>query len=238
MDSENSKMKISAFKIFGACVLSAILAILVTQRRAISQTRAANETLRQQNATATATSLTERSQDSTQEIEALQSANRDLPKLRNEVRKLREDKRELEKLQTENERLAAALKAAPKTSAPRMSEAEGFVLKQTWSKAGFATPEATVQTFFWAVANKDFRALAECATGDARKDMEVQMQRIAEGDQFENQFEPLAQMQGFRIAEKKQISATTVELGIQASAGGRAMPMRLQLVNGEWKLSD
>jgi hypothetical protein len=97
-----------------------------------------------------------------------------------------------------------------------------------------------VQTFFWAIANKDIAALTECVTGEARKSMEQGIQRsIAEGGKsFEEQFEPLAKLQGFRIAEKKQVSDDKVELSIQASAGGRAMPMRLQLENGEWKLSN
>ena len=232
-------MKLSAFKICCGGVLIAMVALLAVQRRAISQTRAANETLRERNATAPAIIPAESSHGSSEEIEALQTANRDLPKLRNEVRKLREEKRELEKLQTENERLAAALKAAPRTSAPPLSEAEGFVLKEKWTRAGFATPEATVQSFFWAVANKDIAALAECAGGEFRKIMEKEMQRsIAEGKSIEDQFEPLAKMQGFRIAEKKQISDDKVELSIQAAAGGRAMPMRLQLVNGEWKFAN
>jgi len=233
-------MKLSAFKICCGGVLIAMVALLAVQRRAISQTRAANETLRERNATAPAIIPAESSHGSSEEIEALQTANRDLPKLRNEVRKLREEKRELEKLQTENERLAASLKASPKSSAPPLSEAEGFVLKQTWSKAGFATPEATVQTFFWAIANKDVTALAECVTGDARKSMEEELQRSAAGGgkPFEEHFGPLAKMQGFRIAEKKQLSDDKVELSIQAAAGGRAMPMRLQLANGEWKLAD
>ena len=219
----------------------AFVAVLFTagwQRNAISRTRTANETLRQQNAVPTlAGSGVE--PVAMEEIETLQTANADLPKLRNEVRKLREEKRELEKLQTENERLATSLKAAPKPSAPPLSEAEGFVLKQTWSRAGFATPEATVQTFFWAIANNDITALAECVTGDARKSMEKEMQRsIAEGKSLEDQFEPLAKMQGFRIAEKKQLSENKMEISIQAAAGGRAMPMRLQLENGEWKLAN
>ena len=216
----------------------AIVTIAGLQRRAISQTRAANETLRQQKVVSSIIA-SDAAPIGTEEIEALQTANQDLPKLRNEVRKLREEKRELQKLQTESERLAVALKAAPKTNAPPLSEAEGFVLKQTWSKAGFATPEATVQSFFWAIANKDITALAECVTGDARKSMEEELQRSAAGGKaFEENFGPFAKMQGFRIAEKKQLSENKVEVSIQAAAGGRAMPMRLQLENGEWKLSN
>ena len=230
-----SNMKVRI--LFGLAFV-AIVATAGWQRNAISRTRTANETLRQQNAVP-AIPGSDVVPVATEEIETLQIANADLPKLRNEVRKLRDDKRELEKLQTENERLAASLKAAPKTSAPPLSEAEGFVLKQTWSKAGFATPEATVQTFFWAIANKDITSLAECVTGDARKSMEEELQRSAAGGKaFEESFGPFAKMQGFRIAEKKQLSENKVELSIQAAAGGRAMPMRLQLEHGEWKLAD
>jgi hypothetical protein len=223
--------------LLGVALVAFVVAVGL-QRNAISRTRTANEALRQPFAAPTIVA-SDAAPVADEEIEALQTANRDLPKLRNEVRKLRDDKRELEKLQSENQRLAATLMAAPKTSAPPLSEAEGFVLKQTWSKAGFATPEATVQTFFWAIANKDITALAECVTGDERKSMEREMQRsIAEGKSLEDQFEPLAKMQGFRIAEKKQLSENKVELSIQAATGGRAMPMRLQLVDGEWKLAN
>ena len=229
-------MKPSILMLALGCALVAILA--ATQRVAISRTRTANETLRQQNAVPGVVA-NDAIPVTAEEIEALQSANRELPKLRNEVRKLREERRELEKLQRENERFSTALKAAPKTSAPPLSEAEGFVLKEKFSRAGFTTPEATVQTFFWAVSNKDIAALAECVTGEARKSMEKELQRsVAEGRPFEDQFEPLAKMQGFRIAEKKQIADDKIELGIQASAGGRVMPMRLQLENGEWKLAN
>lgn len=239
MGPEAATMKSSAFKLCCGCALTAMLAMLTVQRRTISHTRTANETLRQQNAAPTVVA-SDGVQGTVEEIETLQTANRDLPKLRNEVRKLREEKREFEKLQGENERLAATLKAAPKTTAPPLSEAEGFVLKQTWSKAGFATPEATVQTFFWAIANKDIASMAECSTGKARKSMEQAIQQsMADGGRsFEEQFAPLAKMQGFRVAEKKQIAEDKIELGIQAAAGGRVMPMRLQLDNGEWKLAD
>lgn len=227
-----------AFKIVTVCCLLAMVTALVVQRRAIMRTRGVNESLRQQTVAA-ATTTTEPIQTSPEEISQLEHANRDLPKLRNEVRTLREEKRELQKVQRENERLAAALKAAPKATAPRMSEAEGFVLKEKWSRAGFATPEATMQTFFWAIANKDVGALAECATGDFGKSMEQEMQRsVAQGKQFEEHFEPFAKMQGFRIADQKQLSDDKVELSIQAAASGRELLMRLQRIGGEWKLAD
>lgn len=223
------------------CGFVLVAAILVAgwQRKAISQTGAANESLRQKNASGASVVVAQAPPNLNQQIEALQTANRDLPKLRNEVRQLREEKRELERLQAENERLAAALKAGPKTSASRMSEAEGFVLREKWARAGFATPEATVQTFFWAIANNDLRALAECMGGSDRDRIERALQEGGErAKQVEKDFAELGGMQGFRIAEKKQISEDKVELGLQAAAGGQVMPMPLRRFNGEWKFAD
>lgn len=217
-------------KILFGIAFAAVIVAVGWQRNAISQIRAANESLRQETP-APPLVANDPVSAATEEIEALQNANRELPKLRNEVRKLREEKRELEKLQTENQRLAASLKAAPKTGAPSLSEAEGFVLKQTWSNAGFATPEATVQTFFWAIAQRDAKRIAECMPDNDR-------QKIERGLRGDESFSDLAKMQGFRIVEKKQIAEDKVELGIQAAAGGRVMPMPVRLVNGEWKLSD
>jgi hypothetical protein len=175
--------------------------------------------------------------DQNAEIQSLAEATKDLPRLRNEVRQLRQQKPELERLKGENAQLAAQV--ASGANRPKLAQMEGYVAKEKWTQAGFATPEATVQSFFWAVANKDVGALAECMAGDARKSMEQEIQRsIAKGKQFEEQFEPFTKMQGFRIAEQKQLSDDKIELSVQAAAGGHAMPMRLQLIDGQWKLSN
>lgn len=225
-------------KIF--CGFALVAAILTAgwQRSAISRTRAANDILRQQ--TAQSVAAPQSLQTHSDEIDALQEANRELPKLRNEVRRLRDEKREFETLQAENERLAAALKGAPKMVAPHMSEAQGFVLREKWAHAGFATPEATIQTFFWAIAQRDVKTWAECMSGSNREKIEQQLRESGDGmrKQFEREFAELAQIQGFRIAERKQIAEDKVELGLQAAAGGRLMPMPLRRLNGEWKLAD
>src|SRR5688500_5658323 len=150
-------MKISAFKILAGCLHVAMVAGLAVHRRAIVQAGAANASLLDQ-ATTTAPVVTEIIQ--TDEIVQLEQANRDLPKLRNAVRTLREEKRELDRLASENERLATAIKTTPRSNAPRLSEAEGFVLREKWSNAGFGTPEATVQTFFWAITQRNAKRLA------------------------------------------------------------------------------
>src|SRR5881296_2870186 len=134
-------------KILCACLLVALAATAVVQRKTISSARSANATLQQQNEQAGQLArenaeLTKlRAQN--QEVVALMQANKDLPKLRNEVRQLRQQKPEVEKLRAENERLAAVMKSSTNTARPRLAEMEGYVGKDTWAHAGFATPEAT-----------------------------------------------------------------------------------------------
>ena len=224
-------------------LLIAGIAIALAQKKGISSARAENTALRQESEEAArlARENAEAAKPGgeSQEAAALMEANKELPKLRNEVRQLRQQKPEIERLRAENARLANAIKSSTNIARPRLAEMEGYVAREQYSRAGFATPEATMQTFFWAVANKDITALAECVTGQARKSMEQEIQKAAAGGKsFEEQFEPLAKLKGFRVAEKKQLSEDKVELRIQAAAGGQAMPMVLQLENGEWKLSN
>jgi hypothetical protein len=230
-------------KIIAVCLLAAAVGAAWVQRNSIAALREKNVELRQQAAEAESAARENRGAPQPvddQEIQSLTETTKELPKLRNEVRQLRQQKPELDKLQAENRELAAALKAAPKTTARRMTEAEGFVLREKWAHAGFATPEATVQTFFWALANKDLRAWAQCISGKDGLKMEQEIRESADGGakRMETKFAEVANIQGFRIAERKQIAEDKVELGLQAATGGQMLLMRLQLVDGEWKLTN
>ena len=227
-------------KIIAVGLLAAAVGAAWVQRNSIAALREKNIELRQQtgaeNAVRENRGAPPRVDD--QEIQSLTEATREVPKLRNEVRQLRQQKPEVDRLRAENVQLAAALKTAPKTTARRMSEAEGFVLREKWTHAGFATPEATVQTFFWALANKDLRAWAQCMTGKDAQKMEQELRESAEGGakRMETKFAEAANIQGFRISQRKEIAEDKVELGLQAATGGHVMLMQFQLVDGEWKL--
>lgn len=230
-------------KIIAVCLLVAAVGAVWVQRTSIAALREKNIELRQQAADAESAPRENRGAPqpvNDQEIQSLTEATRELPRLRNEVRQLRQQKPEVDQLRAENGQLAAALKTAPKTTARRMSEAEGFVLREKWTHAGFATPEATVQTFFWALANKDLRAWAQCMSGKDAQKMEQEIRESADGGakRMEAKFADVANIQGFRISERKQIAADKVELGLQAATGGQMLLMHLQLVDGEWRLSN
>jgi DNA repair exonuclease SbcCD ATPase subunit len=169
-----------------------------------------------------------------EELAALRQGNRDLPSLRNEVRQMRDQRKDFERLQAENQRLAEQLKTPRKT----ITELAGFVARSNWVSSGFATPEAAVQTAFWAMNTHNFPALAECLEPLAREEMleqhkkmtEEQRQRAAE------EFGRLGTVKGFRIAEKNVESPDKVLLKIQVATDGELLEMTLRRHGPEWKL--
>jgi cell division protein FtsB len=227
------------------CLLAGVVATAVMQRKSISSMRSANADLQRQNEEAA--QLTGENADLTklravnQEVSALIESNKDLPRLRNEVRQLRQAKSEIEKLRAENARLAAAANFGTNSARPRLAEMEGYVAKEAWVNAGFATPEATIQTFFWAAQQGNLQRMAECMTPASRRGFEMEFEGKTDEQRtkmFEEGLAKLLRIGGYRIAERQQTSESEIVLGIQAAAGGRAIQFGVYRIGSEWKLGE
>src|SRR5262245_60313509 len=143
----------SAKAILAAVLLIGLALAVVLERGALAELRQQNESRHAEREEADRLALKNRELQDFRAVEASSTGPRsergELLRLRNEVRQLRAQKREVEKLRAENQRLADEIKSG--NFAPRkLSEMEGYVAKENWSNAGFATPEATVRTFIWA----------------------------------------------------------------------------------------
>lgn len=228
-------------KFIAVCLLAAAVVAAWMQRSSIAALRQTNSELCQQVAEAeqraTATRGTPAPADD-QAMQQLAEAAKELPKLRNEVRQLRQHKTEIERLRQENSQLSAQAAAAAKR--PKLAEMEGYVPREQWTRAGFATPDAAVQSFFWAIANQDFDALAQCMAPKMQADFQRSLQGKTPEEMaatFQKGIGQFAGLGGYRIAERRQPKEDRVELGIQAAAGGHILPMQLtRSAEGEWKL--
>jgi hypothetical protein len=233
-----------------------VLAAFTWQRKALSQLRQQNETLLQTKEEAARLAL------ENEDLPKLRAANTslstggdssDLLRLRNEVRQLRAHRPELDRLRAENERLAAEINSGI-TAPQKLSEMEGFVAKESWSNAGFDTPEATVQTFFWAIREGDVARMAECMPA---KERQYLLRLTGPGNEQErertlSEFQGLTQGSGFRIVNRAEeqglmtragqsIAEGTpvpvkVTLGLQAAAGGAVIPLQLTREHDGWKV--
>ena len=246
-----------ARKSFITLALAASVLFAITwQKKTLAQLHQQNETLLQAKEEAARLAL------ENEELPKLRVANinsqtgdagTDLLRLRNEVRQLRAQLPELDRLRAENERLAAEINSGI-TAPQKLSGMEGFMAKESWSNAGFDTPEATVQTFFWAIREGDLARMAECMPAKERQ----YFLRLAEqGHEQEREktlgeFQGLTQGSGFRIVNRAEeqglmtrsgqsIAEGTpvpvrVTLGLQAAAGGAVIPLQLSREPDGWKV--
>lgn len=227
--------------IFAVSLATIIAAMVVLENNTLSKLRLQNESLHAEK----------------EEIDRLIAENRDLPKLRtataafepmsrsetsellrlrNEVGPLRAQKQEVEKLRSENQHLVADLKSG-KITPRKLAQMEGFVAREGWTHTGFATPEATIQSYLWAMSTANVDQLLQCLTPEGASQME-RIQRNPE--RFQKQLmtddNPFREVVGFRIAERKTLAENRVLLGVQVAADGEVLPLTLRRIGNEWKL--
>jgi len=180
----------------------------------------------------------------------------ELLRLRNEVRQLRSQRLEWDLLKAENDRLATEIRSGV-ASQQKLSEMEGYLAKESWSNAGFDTPEAVLQTYFWAMREGDIARFVECLPQRDRKYMATLTEpgHEQEREQMLNDFRMMTQGVGFRVVEKviheegfltkgnpptgsEPRVPTKVLMRIQAVAGGAVVPVSLRLYEDGWKVRD
>lgn len=235
----------SRMRIIAVLLLACAVVVAVLQRAAVSKVRQENSSLlqareeeawlKQENENLA------RLRQENQEAQDLRMGNRDLLKLRNEVRQLRDQTSEVEKLRQQNESLVSQIKSMTDGTPPRLSQMEGYAAKETWSNAGFATPEAALQTFLAAARDGRVQSIFESMSPEMRSGFEKQLGSKSEEERqkaLQEDLGPLTRMGGYRIAGKEQIAEDKVLLGIQAAKGGMVVKMVLRKFGAEWKFHD
>lgn len=232
-------------KIFVFSLISVVSVLLVSlQHQQIGKLRATNASL-QQSATEAdqlradlEKSAGVQAQDAAQQIEQLREENRDLLRLRGEVSQLNDAKMEFQKVSAENERLRGLVQNVAKPDSKAMKPI--VIRMDSLSDHGHGTPEATVQTFFWAERDGSADELRRCVAPVRWTPM---FDSISEQDRkrfFERVQHGLDQFISIEIVARKDLNSTTVMLGLQPRLrNGRQGPkivLTLTLRDGDWKL--
>jgi hypothetical protein len=224
-----------------ALLLAGAMTGTLFQRSALSRVRADNRQLRERSSEAQRLARenanVDQLREENREVENLRNETRDLHKLRNEVRQLRERKPDLDILRSENQRLRARTHAAGGPTS-RGSDARPTVTKEMLADGGWGSPEASIQTFFWAMRERNAQKLRACFSEEAGRNLRDQSdERVLEEATMMDTFT------GFQIVAKKVVSADEIKLGIriiQATGQGESAPTEMALpfkrVGGEWKI--
>ncbi|HWX19329.1 MAG TPA: hypothetical protein VN578_05395 [Candidatus Binatia bacterium] len=233
-------MKLAAL-VIAVCLLGALL----VQRQTLNSLRAENGTLQQQQAEAEQlrTDLSQRKDDGDlrDEIAGLKEKTGDLLALRNEITQLREQKAQLGRLRAENQRLRSA---GPNGGAVvALPNLPGMFSKEGVTNAGWSTPEATIQTYFWALRERDENVRAACLEPSLLQ--QLQARKGAEG--FQASVDENTNVIGFRILGQQPDGPDSVRVdvrlwmaapGPERAGGVRVTPyaLRLHKHGEEWRL--
>jgi len=219
--------------------LGAVALLAFGERQVLVQERVRRQKLQAKLATTMlATDPSATREDSTESTSAeAQAALRDLPRLRNEVRQLRDSVAELPRLRDERARLGKQL--SDTASKPQIAEPTpeaGFLMSSAWSFAGFATPEATVQSFFSAMRDSNVVSVIAClppefSAGERSEERIRQTQ-----SEFMRAAEGFRRVTGYRVIATDPVAEDRVTLKIQAAANGTTIDMRLRRIDGQWKM--
>jgi hypothetical protein len=166
----------------------------------------------------------------------------ELLRLRGQMGLLRRTDKEEAQLQATNAQLRAAQVAWEKQVAEARA-APNFWAKDRLAFAGYAEPEATLQTVLWAMNTGDVKSyLAGWASGD---DVNVLFgwelrdkgeTELASGRK--SLAETLGPAIGFHILDKKVESPDQVILNLSFDGEGKARKFVVQKSGNEWKLTD
>ncbi len=209
---------------------------LVWQGRLISQLRRENRTLREETEEKAAISNAANSRAAAdEEVRRLRAEVQEVHKLRNEVSQLRAQKNELERVRAENQRL----KTAPQlrdTSAAQAGQAQDYFAKQDWTFAGYATPEAALQSSLWAMREGDLRTLQASTTAEGWARIAGEQSNGAEARIAEEIQRKVRDSGGFRVLDRKALADDEILLRVHADGETADQNIVVKRVAGEWKV--
>lgn len=152
-------------------------------------------------------------------------------KLRNEITRLGNLKRQLAGVEDENRALQAQLQSANTNTIPLP---EGYMLRKQARMAGFATPAQTVETLLWAIENADLPTVLQAMAPETAAHLQAQSQ--ATGKAPEDIVREMRILPGLAITSTNQLDPSNVLLSVTILPGTPQTEMRLQLIDGQWKL--
>lgn len=218
------------WRILVVAAIATMLGFAILQHRAIGAARiehivllkdvALRERLTRENAELPALRL------AGEEVKHLRQSELELAHLRAEVERLRVEGLNAAKLRAENQRLIEAENAPEaKTNAIPIN----YVTRAEMADAGLTSPEAAVQTYFWAMLTGNAARVQQCEAGATRNITGSEMESWSASMRRD-----FADFPGFFIADERNVSPDAMTVDVKAVAEGTAITMHLMRIGNEW----
>ncbi len=155
----------------------------------------------------------------------------ELLRLRAEVTRLQERRRELGRVREENASLKQRQPAAGPAGAGHVSLPEGYVRRAQAQYLGSATPEAALQSFFWALEHRDTNVLLQVLVREAADSLLQELDRRGAEDFWKASLLP-----GFRVVAVESPSYDEVKLSVEIIPGEPPESMTLFREADLWRV--
>ena len=156
----------------------------------------------------------------------------ELLQLRAEVQRLTRRLSELSAVSKAAEQLQAQLQNSQTNSAAGVRLPPGYLRKSQAQNVGYNTPEDTMQTFLWALQNRDLTNLTLSFKPETAE-------RFGRTTMLERGFIGEASaIPGLRIVSRRQEPDGTIELEVEVVPGEQTSTFRLEAINGQWKIAE
>ena len=233
--------------IVGSALAVAIATYLV-QHGQVNRLRAENQTLvgKQEQIAGERDAASAAANATREELDRLRGSQTELLRLRAEVGSLRKQTNELASLLEETRRLRSATptgqgKDAAKTP-PEVPRQDIFP-KESWKFVGYATPEAAIQTFNWALMNGDLDTIAACYASSefgakVRQNLADEFRGKSRSENLAEPSERGRDITGYRIFRRGYSSDTNAVFAIHVDGPNHYMSVKLERVGSEWKLAE
>ncbi len=167
---------------------------------------------------------------------------RELLRLRGEVGLLREQSQDLETARAENQQARAALETGlkgPGAGATKAAATADYWPRDSWTFAGYASPDAALQSFVWAGSKGDLTNWLAGATGDVRKRMEQDLGGKSRDQAVIRAMDEFIGLKSVRVLNREVQADDTVVLtaAFEDRTQDHTAKLVMKKIDGEWKLS-
>jgi hypothetical protein len=153
----------------------------------------------------------------------------ELLRLRGEAGMLRRQTRELEAVRNEN------LQARGGGAAP----AAGYWRRGSLAFAGYASPEAALQTYLWSASNGDLKAVRASATGEVLKQMDQELGGKPETEVSTSARDEFANLKSIRVLnrEVQADDAVVLTAAFADRTNTQTVKLLMKKIGNDWKFS-
>ena len=166
-------------------------------------------------------------------------AQAELLKLRSEAGRLPGLSNELEKARIENAQLRARLAAGESqtlSAPPAPSAAEGRFPLEAWANAGYASPEAAIRTWVWAMDKGDKKAMLESLAPEQQSQWSKILESASETD-----FHRQSPISAIDVVDVQTVNDTEAVLTLvnELPDGSKTAEQKMMIhkVGSDWKIA-